>query len=661
MFEFKILYISSDIDKAKTLVSECELSDEINFVFSDSGIEALSLVSDYTIKLIIIHKELSHKMNGIEVCELLMKNSQTANIPVILINQGDEDITTCKNVVKRLDIEPNPEMLQTLIRQHYHIGEEKHQLQIEKNLVLSIVNKIHAPIFIIDHSKISFVNQYFLDFFHLSSLNELPTQYPKVQDLFLHEREEQDFSLIEWLKELLSSQEEQKIVMQNNNGDILQLKIRGELLEHSNEYLIITQDITSEVAHTKEIEELYNIDPLTKLPNRLKLLKDLDTYDELALAIFDIDDFKNINDFYGHIIGDFIITEVAKRILHYISHENLILYRLPSDSFAVININHIEKEYFEIIILSLIQIISKTPFIYVGEDEEIEIFANVTAGIVFNEKNSALAQADIALIEAKNTHKDYMVYHNEMRQEIVYKNNMEWVHKIKRAITNDKIVPYFQPIINNETQETVKYECLIRLIDEQGEVISPFFFLEIAKRAKLYEPLTKIMIKKSFQTFISSDYEFSINLSIEDITDYNLSGYIKSMLSIYPLAGRVCFEILETEKIMDYQIIADFVSEVRDLGCKVSIDDFGSGYSNFSHLLNLNFDYLKIDASLIQDIHQDKHKQIIVKTIVTFAKELGIKTIGEYVESKEIYDFITKMGINYSQGYYFSPPVDTIS
>ena len=168
------------------------------------------------------------------------------------------------------------------------------------------------------------------------------------------------------------------------------------------------------------------------------------------------------------------------------------------------------------------------------------------------------------------------------------------------------------------------------------------------------------MIKKSFQTFSSSHYEFSINLSIEDITDYNLFGYIKSMLGIYPLADRVCFEILETEKIENYQVIADFVAEVRELGCKVSIDDFGSGYSNFSHLLNLDFDYLKIDASLIKDIHKDKHKQIIVKTIVTFAQELGIKTIGEFVESKEIYDYITQMGITYSQGYYFSPPVDTI-
>ena len=659
MLEFLILYISSNIENAKQLSSELKLPSDIHFIFLDSGMEALSVLTDKEIKLIILSKELSHKMNGIEVCELLMKKTETSSLPVIFLHDNQEKLAACSNIVKYLDTVPNIPDIQAQILNQYQRHTDKGALQIEKGLILSIVNHIHSPIFIIDHNSISFANQYFLDFFSFSSLDDLSEAYPNIQELFIHDHEAENFTLLEWLKELLNAHEEQKIIMQNKEGEKIHLKIRGELLEHSNEYLIITQDITAEEAHAKEIEELYNIDHLTKLPNRLKLIQDLEEYEELALAIIDIDEFKVINDFYGHVVGDFVISHVAQRISHYISHENLILYRLPSDSFAIINKQHIEKEYFEIIIISLIQIISKSAFIYETEDEKIEIFTNVTAGIVF-EKESALSHADIALIEAKNTHKDYVIYTDEMQQEIVYKNNMDWIQKIKAAINNDKIIPYYQPIINNSTQKIEKYECLVRLIDEDNEVISPFFFLEIAKHARLYESITKIMIKKSFQTFSSSHYEFSINLSIEDITDYNLFGYIKSMLGIYPLADRVCFEILETEKIENYQVIADFVAEVRELGCKVSIDDFGSGYSNFSHLLNLDFDYLKIDASLIKDIHKDKHKQIIVKTIVTFAQELGIKTIGEFVESKEIYDYITQMGITYSQGYYFSPPVDTI-
>ena len=666
MLAYAILFISPNIDLSQSLMQKINLPDDISIHYTDSGIGALSALNEFPIKLLIVHKDLSHRMNGVEVCELLLKNEKTADVPIIFLSDEIEAIPQCTNIIKFLSTDPDPKTVEKHILRHYHSCEHQYKIQIEKNLVLSIVNRIHSPIFIIDHNHISFANQYFLNFFDVPDLETFHQDYPRLQELFISEKPlhtiEPISSFSQWIKEVLQqTDEEQNFLIRNKYENEIHVKIRGEFLEHSNEFLIITQDITSEVKHAKEIVDLYNYDQLTKLPNRKKLIKDIVKYDEISLAIIDVDEFKVINDFYGHVIGDFIISEVGKRISHYIMHESLILYRLPSDSFAILNKEHIEKEYFEIIIISLIQIIAKNPFVYEQKNEEnIEIYANVSAGLVF-EKESALAHADMALREAKRTHKDYLIYDESIQQEKVYKNNMEWIHKIKIAIANNKIVPYFQPIVDNQTQKIVKYECLVRLIDEENQVISPYFFLEIAKQAKLYEAITKLMIKRSFQTFVNAPYEFSINLSIEDITDYNLFGYIKSMLGIYPLADRVCFEILETEKIEDYQVISNFVNEVRALGCKVSIDDFGSGYSNFSHLLNLKFDYLKIDASLIKNIHEDKHKQIIVKTIVTFAQQLGIKTIGEFVESEAIYDYIKELGITYSQGYYFSPPVETIS
>ncbi len=659
MLEFLILYINSNISESKSLVSSLDLPSDVHFIFTDSAVEALSIASDHNISLIILNETLSHKVSGNELCQLLSSTPLTAAIPIIFLS--DKRISApCSETVKFLNTSPTTSDLQKKIIKRYKDAHGEKDLQHEKNLVLSIVNKIHSPIFIIHHEEVSFANQYFLDFFSLKSIEDFSLHYSSLQDLFVHEDKE-EVSDLQWIKELLYAQKEQKFIMQNRDDEQMIVKVKGELLEHSGEFLIITQDVTAEDAHEKEIRDLYNTDPLTKLPNRFQLIDDLQEYEELALAILDIDSFKIINDFYGHVIGDFLILEVAKRIAQYISHESLSFYRLPSDSFAVVNKKHIEKEYFELIIISLIQIVSKTPFIYTkDDDEDIEIYANITAGIVF-EKELALAHADIALREAKTSHKDYTVYHNDMRQEIAFSKNMEWIKKIKTAITHNKIIPYFQPIVENSTQKTVKYECLARLIDEEGNVISPLFFLDIAKQSKQYESISKMMIKKSFQAFINTTYEFSINLSIEDIIEYNLVEYIKSMLNLYPLANQVCFEILETEEIENYQVIADFVEEVRALGCKVSIDDFGSGYSNFSHLLNLSFDYLKIDASLIKNIHEDKDKQIIVKTIVTFAKELGIKTIGEYVESEAIYDYITQIGIDYSQGYHFSPPVAMIS
>jgi len=659
MKAFNVLFLSSDINLSKSLTQSFQLPDDIQCDYVDSGMKALSNITDNDISLLLIHENLSHKMNGYEVCELLIKKITTKNIPIIFLKDSDKEIQECTNIQKYLPKNFKPDDLKAEILMHYDLACNPASFALAAQTVLSIINKIKAPIFIIKNEKISFANQAFFDFFKSSDIKSIKDNYPTIKELFLHNEDEGSFVLSTWLNELSTQFQDQELTLQNKDKEQLLLRVRGEFLEQTNEYLIITQDISLELAQAKELQELYSIDHLTKLPNRLKLLSDLEDYEDLSLAILDIDDFKLINDFYGHRIGDFVIEEVGKRISNYISHDNLVLYRLPSDSFAILNKSKIEKEYFEIIIISLIQIVSKTAFIYYQEDEEIEIQINLSAGIVFD-KYKALAHADIALRTAKKTHKDYVVYSNSLQEKMHKKDNLQWVKKIKIALMNDKIVPYYQPIIDNSTKKTVKYECLVRLIDEEDEVISPFFFLEVAKQAKLYESITKVMIKKSFQAFSNHDYEFSINLSIEDITDYNLFGYIKNMLNIYPLANRVCFEILETEQIENYKVIADFVNEIRALGCKVSIDDFGSGYSNFSHLLNLNFDYLKIDASLIKDIHNDKNKQIIVKTIVTFAQELGIKTIGEFVESKEIYDYITEIGITYSQGYYFSPPVKTI-
>ncbi len=652
MLEFVILYVNDDAFDSSAL----ELPESSRVISINNADEALSIATDQPIKLIILAERLSKGMSGNELCDKLAANALTASIPILFLSNNFTS-QSCENISKILPTNGTNKELQKQIFHMYTRCKQEYELLHDKNLVLSIVNKIHSPIFIITGKNISFANQYFLDFFDISALEDFSKKYPNVQDVFEYEGKESSF--FSWIKQILNFKEDHKVIIKNFNQERMHVKIRGELLKHSDEYLIITQDITAEESHAKDLEHSYNTDPLTMLPNRLQLIKDLKNHNELALAILDIDSFKVINDFYGHIIGDFVIKEVAIRISRYISHENLCFYRLHSDSFAILNKEHIEKEYFEIIIISIIQIIAKSPFIYKDKEKEIEIFTNLTAGLVF-ENESVLAHANLALREAKSTHQDYIVYHPDMKQEIAFKNNMEWVQKIKTAIAHDKIVPYFQPIINNSTQEVEKYECLVRLIDEEDKVISPYFFLDIAKHSKLYESITKIMIKKSFQTFTNSDLEFSINLSIEDIVDYNLFGYIKSMLSIYPLADQVCFELLETEKIEDYRVISDFVTEVRALGCKVSIDDFGSGYSNFSHLLNLNFDYLKIDASLIKGIHEDKNKQTIVKTIVTFAKELGIKTIAEFVESKEIYEHVTQMGIDFSQGYYFSVPVESI-
>lgn len=252
--------------------------------------------------------------------------------------------------------------------------------------------------------------------------------------------------------------------------------------------------------------------------------------------------------------------------------------------------------------------------------------------------------------------KNVYVYDKNLEIEKIYEKNILQTFKLKKALENDRIVPYYQAIYNLKTDKIEKYEALVRSIDEDGVVISPFYFLDISKKSKQYLKLTKEVVKKSFDYFKDKDFEFSVNLTLEDIKNQNISSYIIEMLKVYNIASRVVFEIVESEGIDDFTQINNFIDNVRKLGCKIAIDDFGSGYFNFEYLIKLNADYIKIDGSLIKDILINKNNQEIVITIVDFAKRQGFKTIAEFVSSKEIFEKVKELGIDYAQGYYINEP-----
>jgi EAL domain-containing protein (putative c-di-GMP-specific phosphodiesterase class I) len=307
------------------------------------------------------------------------------------------------------------------------------------------------------------------------------------------------------------------------------------------------------------------------------------------------------------------------------------------------------------VIKNIIESVYKKVFIY----ELYEIDIRITAGISFSNKNNKLITADIALQSAKKDHKDFIVFYDELDKFREYEKNMLWTKKLKSAFNNDRIQVYFQPIVNNKTLKVDKYECLVRLIDEDGKVVAPYFFLDISKKSNQYTKLTKIVLQKSFQEFENLPFEFSVNISYEDIENPDFLDFIKKLLKKYNVSNRVVFEILEDSSIKNYNLLISFIEDVKSLGCKVAIDDFGSGYSNFEHLLKMNIDYLKIDASLIKNIAIDENSYKITKTIIEFAKNLNLKTIAEYVENEKVFDIIKDLGADYSQGYFFSPPVST--
>lgn len=425
------------------------------------------------------------------------------------------------------------------------------------------------------------------------------------------------------------------------------------------EYISIRRDITELIEQKKQLLNMINFDPLTGLASRSRLESDLKGTKNPALALINIDGFSQINDFYGHNFGDLVLQKFAIRLQELASEFNLdmTVYRQNGDEFVILYDTKDTLQFISIVdtILSLLE---NTSFSI--SDENIDL--TVSCGISFEPFSSSRLSADMALRISKKNKTNYIVYDEKLSLNKLYESNILWARKLKTAIANDKIVPFFQPIVNNLTKKYEKYEALVRMVAEDGKIISPYFFLEIAKKTKQYIQLTNIMLEKTFETFSQRSEEFSINITMEDIINQSINQTILNLLEKYEGIGeRVVFEIVESESIDgNYETVLDFVGKIKFYGCKIAIDDFGSGYSNFEYLIKLKADFIKIDGSLIKDINTKKEAFIVVQVIVSFAKQMGIKTIAEFVEDNAILKTLEDLGIDYSQGYYFSPPMQNL-
>ncbi len=232
---------------------------------------------------------------------------------------------------------------------------------------------------------------------------------------------------------------------------------------------------------------------------------------------------------------------------------------------------------------------------------------------------------------------------------------------VKKAIEEDRIVPYFQPIYNNEINEITKYETLVRLIDENGKVLSPFFFLDAAKNGNYYLQITTTMLEKVFAIFRYVESEVNINLSYLDMASEHVTQKLVTLLKEHPdVARRVTLELLEDEAIEDDTVFEAFIEQVREYGVKIAIDDFGSGYSNFQRIMKINPDYVKIDGSIIKNLADDPKSEVLTRAINTFSHSLGIKTVAEFVSDEAIFMKVREIGIDYTQGYYISEPHDKL-
>ena len=430
------------------------------------------------------------------------------------------------------------------------------------------------------------------------------------------------------------------------------------------EYVAVRHDIT-ELEENKEEIKKQRVDLLTGLFNRNQLLEDLRKIIRPIILYINIDDFSTLNDFYGERAGDEVLKHIANILSTMSEEKKFQLYKLESDQFILLfeeqyiptdNLSYFFEKILETIELKIENNSN-------GDKNRIAISISSGAATykMSDDYQKLILFSSIARKKSLKEHKKFLLFQENMRKPEEYAHNIEWISRIKRAINDDRIICYYQPIYSNNNTTTIKYESLVRLIDTDGEAISPFFFLDIARRAKLYPKITQIVIDKAFETFEDMPKtEFSVNLCIEDILSEKTTNYIYNKLENYSHPERVIFEITESQKIADYSIINKFIKYVRQYNVKIAIDDFGSGYANFEHILNIDADYIKIDGSLIKNIHTDKNSKIITEAIINFSKKLNRQTIVEFVHNEEVFKVIKELGADYSQGFYLGVPSSTV-
>lgn len=414
------------------------------------------------------------------------------------------------------------------------------------------------------------------------------------------------------------------------------------------EYIAIRTDVTAIIEQQEKIKR-QTTDQLTGLPNREKLLEDIESYSFSGMALVNIDGFQQINGFYGHKIADALLCKIADKLVELLSQSNCMLYKLPADEYAILFFGNID---IEVMLRQIHDSIDKKDILI----HDYEIHVGITLGGT-KCQNRPLVSCHNALKDARIGKKDFLIYSDISEIYFRYKHNLEWIQKLKKGLESGQVQAYFQPIHDNATKKIYKYESLVRFIEEDGKVTSPYEFLTIAKHSKIYNKITQVVVKESIRQTKKCNAYFSINLSIEDIEDPSTVQFIKQELKNFDRPGHMIFEITESEGIENFHDVSEFIREIRTLGCKVAIDDFGTGYSNFEYLMRLQVDFLKIDGSLIRNITTDAHMQIIVDTIIQFTKRLGIQTIAEFVGDEKTQEMVLKMGADFSQGFLFGKPV----
>ncbi len=429
-------------------------------------------------------------------------------------------------------------------------------------------------------------------------------------------------------------------------------------------------DITEQKTAEERIVYLAEHDSLTGLINRRRFQKELErvlSYSQRyqqqgALLFIDLDQFKYVNDTYGHQYGDEYLLDVSRRLSQVLRRSD-ILGRLGGDEFGVV-IPKCSFEEAHTVGMALLGALAH---------ENLELGGRVvpvsaSIGVALFPSQSAvpsdlLAKADAAMYTAKRKGRGQVHVFSEDDVELWnMQAKIHWEERIRWALKDKRFELYYQPVVEAVSGLITHYEVLLRMRGEDGEMIAPGAFMETAERFGLIREIDRWVAENAIKMQADSikqhkPVSLAINLSGKHFGNMAMLEYIQDAIATYGADPQsLMFEVTETEAVENLSKARGFIDALRGIGCKFALDDFGIGFSSFHYLRNLPVDYIKIDGSFVRNLHVDRDDRLFVKAIVDLAKGLKIHCIAEFVENRHIIDILVELGVELGQGYYIAKP-----
>jgi diguanylate cyclase (GGDEF)-like protein/PAS domain S-box-containing protein len=411
-------------------------------------------------------------------------------------------------------------------------------------------------------------------------------------------------------------------------------------------------DITEQRRAAEGLRYHAEHDVLTGLVNRRRFEEELERCggdpkgSGGAVVIVDVDHFKFVNDSLGHEAGDAVLRGVASSLRERVGARGLPA-RLGGDESAVLLPGAGEQEARDLALSLLHAVRSRETRVPVTASAGISVF---DAGPT-HDPGDALVAADIALYEAKEGGRDRVATFTGQQGQ-----RLTWVGRVRRAIEAERLVLHCQPIVNLATGETVGEELLVRMLDENGELVMPSAFLPTAERFGLIRDIDRWVVSRALE-LIAAGRRVSVNLSARSVSDPELTSRVEQALRrAGGDPGLLVFEITETAAAADMEDVRAFAERVQRLGCGLALDDFGTGFGSFIYLKHLPVTELKIDMEFVRHVSHSRADRRLVESIVMIAQALGVRTVAEGVEDEATLTLLRKYGVDFAQGWHLGAP-----